>query len=114
MSETTDIVDAQIDAYRTKDLEQFLSCYADDASVVAFDGSAMFADKAAMREQYGKLFADSPDLKLVIANRAAVGEFVVDEEHITGLHFEGMPTDLTGVVVYQVIGGKIARVMLLL
>lgn len=114
MSETTDIVDAQIEAYRAKDLERFLSYYSDDASVIALDGSPMFVDKAAMREQYGKLFTDSPDLELIIANRVFAGEFVVDEEHVTGLHFEGMPTALTGVVVYKVTGGMIAQAMLLL
>ncbi len=29
----TDVVDAQIEAYRAKDVERFLSCYADGASV---------------------------------------------------------------------------------
>ena len=53
------MVDAQIEAYRAKDVERFLSHYADDASVVLFDGTPMFADKQAMREQYGKLFADN-------------------------------------------------------
>jgi hypothetical protein len=50
-----------------------LSCYAEDASVVLFDGTPMFADKQAMREQYGKLFADCPDLYLTIANRMTAG-----------------------------------------
>ena len=45
MSLAADVVDAQIEAYRARDVERFLSYYADDASVVAFDGSAMFADK---------------------------------------------------------------------
>jgi hypothetical protein len=34
MSMATDVVDAQIQAYRAKDVERFLSHYADDASVV--------------------------------------------------------------------------------
>ena len=34
----TDVVDAQIEAYRAKDVERFLSHYADDISVVLFDG----------------------------------------------------------------------------
>lgn len=78
-----------------------------------FDGTAMFPDKAAMRDQYGKLFANSPDLGVSIANRIAVGKFVVDQEHITGFHFADMPTELTAVAVYQVTDGKIGRLMLL-
>ena len=80
MSRATDVVDAQIEAYRAKDVGRFLSHYADDASVVLFDGTPMFADKQAMREQYGKLFADSPDLHLTVASRMTAGDFVVDEE----------------------------------
>ena len=38
MSMATDVVDAQIEAYRAKDVERFLSCYADGASVFLFDG----------------------------------------------------------------------------
>ncbi len=34
MSMATDVVDAQIEAYRAKDVERFLSHYANDASVV--------------------------------------------------------------------------------
>ncbi len=48
MSMATDMVDAQIEAYRAKDVERFLSHYADDASVVLFDGTPMFADKQAI------------------------------------------------------------------
>ncbi len=33
----------------------------------------MFADKQVMREQYGKLFADSPDLTVTIASRMTAG-----------------------------------------
>ncbi len=114
MSDATDVVDAQIEAYRAKDVEQFLSHYADDVSVVLFDSTPMFKDKAVMREQYGKLFADSPDLRVTIANRVAAGEFVVDEEHLTGFHFEGMPTEMTALSVYRVVEGKIARLLFLL
>jgi hypothetical protein len=113
MSMATDVVDAQIEAYRAKDVERFLSHYADDASVVLFDGTPMFADKQAMREQYGKLFADSPDLHLTVASRMTAGDFVVDEEHVSGIHFGDMPTQMTALSVYRVTNGKITRLMLL-
>jgi hypothetical protein len=113
MSIETDIVDAQVEAYRARDIESFLSHYADDASVVMFDGSVMFATKEVMREQYGKLFADSPDLDVTIASRIAVGQFVVDEEHISGFNFSDMPTKLTAITIYRIVEGKISRLMLL-
>jgi len=113
MPTATDVVDAQIEACRAKDIERFLSCYAADASVLLFDGMPMFADKRVMREQYGKLFADSPDLHLTIANRMVAREFVIDEEHVSGMHFGDMPTEITALSVYRVTNGKIASLMLL-
>jgi hypothetical protein len=113
MSMATDVVDAQIEAYQAKDVERFLACYAEDASVVLFDGTPMFADKQVMREQYGELFANSPGLHLTIANRISGGEFVVDEEHVSGMHFGDMPAEMTALSVYRVTDGKIARLMLL-
>jgi hypothetical protein len=113
MSNETDVVDAQIEAYRARDVAGFLSHYANDASVVMFDGTALFGTKEAMQEAYGKLFADSPDLRVTIAGRITAGEFVVDEEHLSGFHFGDMPTDMAAVAVYRVVNGKIATLMLL-
>lgn len=113
MSMATDVAGAQIEAYRAKDVERFFSHYADDASVVLFDGSPMFADKQAMREQYGKLFAGGPDLHLTVASRMTAGDFVGDEEHVSGMHFGDMPTEMTALSLYRVTNGKITRLMLL-
>ena len=113
MSSDTDVVDAQIEAYRARDVAGFLSHYADDASVVMFDGTPLFGAKEAMRQAYSQLFADSPDLHVAIAGRVTAGEFVVDEEHLSGFHFGDMPTDMAAVAVYRVIDGKITKLMLL-
>jgi uncharacterized protein (TIGR02246 family) len=113
MSEATDVVDAQIEAYQARDVERFLSHYADDVSVVLFDGAPMFPDKEAMRQGYRKLFADSPNLHVTIANRIAGGEFVIDEEVLTGFSYGDEPSEMTAVAVYRVVDGKIARLMLL-
>ena len=113
MSIETDVVDAQIEAYRARDIEGFLSHYADDASVVMFDGTVMFGSKEVMRDAYGKLFADSPDLHVTIAGRVASGEYVVDEEHLSGFRFGDMPTDFVAVAVYRVTNGMISKLMLL-
>jgi len=43
----------------------------------------------------------------------AAGEFVVDEEHVSGVHFGDLPTEMTALSVYRVTDGKIARLMLL-
>jgi hypothetical protein len=66
-----------------------------------------------MREQYRKMFGDGPDLRVTIANRIAVGEFAVYEEHLSGFHFGDLPIEMTAVAVYRVTPGKIAKLMLL-
>jgi hypothetical protein len=60
MSMATDVVDTQIEAYQAKDVQRFLSCYADDASVVLFDGTPMFADKQVMRSSTGNCSPTAP------------------------------------------------------
>jgi hypothetical protein len=65
-----------------------------------------------MRERYGQLFEDSPDLAVDVASRIVVGDHVVDEERITGFNLPGYPTELHAAVVYQLRDGKISRVIL--
>jgi hypothetical protein len=102
MSMATDVVDAQIVAYQAKDVERFLSYYADDASVVLFDGTPMFAGKQTMREQYGKLSADSPDLDLTIASRVTAGNSW-STTSVSGVNFGDVPTEMTALSAYPVI-----------
>lgn len=49
MSEATDVVDRQVAAYRDRDLERFLACYAADAKVKDFDGNVLMDGLEAMR-----------------------------------------------------------------
>jgi hypothetical protein len=48
MSHALEVVQAQVDAYRVRDLERLLSHFADDASVIASDGSPMYAGTQAL------------------------------------------------------------------
>jgi hypothetical protein len=114
MSDASDVVDSQIEAFRSRDIDQFLSHYGDDVSVVLFDGSPMIADKQAMRAAYGALFANSPDLQVTIANRIVIGDFVVDEEHLQGFHLGDAPTEFVAAAVYRVVDKRIARLQLLM
>jgi putative hydrolases of HD superfamily len=113
MSTPAEVVERQVEAFRARDLEGFLAHFNDDIMVLSFDGSVRWGDKAALRETYGQLFTDSPDLAVSIDSRMAVGEFVVDQEHITGFHYGDLPTELDGIAVYRVVDGKIASMTLL-
>jgi hypothetical protein len=113
MSAPAEVVEAQVDAFRARDLEDYLSHFSDDIMVVNVDGSVRWGDKAAMREVYGRLFADSPDLAVSVVSRMVLGDFVIDEEHLTGFHSGALPTELDGIAIYRVVDDKVGSMMLL-
>ena len=68
----------------------------------------------AIREIYGPLFRDSPDLSVEIPRRIEFGDYVIDEELIDGFNLEGYPRKLRCVAVYRVKDSKISQVTLLM
>ena len=113
MSDATDLVDRQIAAYRARDLEAFLSFYAPDVKIRDFDGNVMMDGQDGMQAMYGALFRDSPDLRLDTPSRMVAGDYVIDEEDLTGFVAAGFPTTMHAVVIYQVRDGLIRHVQLL-
>jgi uncharacterized protein (TIGR02246 family) len=114
MSEPTDVVDRQVAAYRDRDLERFLACYAPDVKVKDFDGNVLMDGLEAMRGQYGALFRDSPQLTADVPRRIVAGDYVVDEECGSGIVMAGFPPTEHIAVVYQVRNGLIHGVILLM
>jgi hypothetical protein len=66
-----------------------------------------------MRGQYGPLFRDSPQLSVQIPSRMVAGDYVVDEENLSGFILTGFPPEMHAVVIYRVQGGLIRDVVLL-
>ena len=114
MSEAADLVDRQIAAYRDRDLERFLGFYAAGVQVRDFDGNVLMDGLEAMRGQYGPLFLDSHQLSVEILRRMVTGDYVVDEEDISGFVLAGFPTAMQAVVVYRVRDGLIHDVVFLM
>lgn len=112
MSQATDVVDAQLDAYFARDLESFAACYAPDALITSATGEVLAEGYEGIRQMYGGLFENSPQLRGRIVNRIAVGDFVVDHEEIEGFNLPGSPTSFEAIAAYQVVDGKISRVAL--
>jgi hypothetical protein len=80
-----EVVDRQIDAYNARDLDRFLSFYADDAVLVKLpEGEVSAEGRAALSETYSQLFAQSPALRCRILERTVSGPYVVDLELVTG------------------------------
>jgi len=105
-----DIVEEQLLAYNARDLERFIAAYA--TSIVIEDGenNALMRGHEQMRERYGPMFEQNPELHCRIVNRMKIGKYVVDEEEITG---RGSSTPIHAVVIYRVEENKIVHVRIL-
>jgi hypothetical protein len=113
MPDATEVVDRQIAAFRDRDLERFLGCYTASVKIRDFDGNMLMDGPEAMRGQYGPLFRDSPHLSVEIPRRMVAGDYVVDEEDLSGFILAGFPPEMHAVVVYRVRDGLIHDVVLL-
>ncbi|WP_435359658.1 nuclear transport factor 2 family protein [Haloarchaeobius sp. DFWS5] len=102
------VVDRQLAAYNDGDIDGFLDTFAEDAVAANLDdGAVQAAGHAELREVYGYLFENAPDLHCEVESSIALGEYVVHQEHVTGLK---EPMD--ALAVYQVTDGLIRRLWL--
>jgi hypothetical protein len=108
------IVQEQVDAYNAHDLERFIACYAPTALILDGQGARIYEGHDEMRAGYGPMMEQNPSMCAEIATRIQVGEWVIDEEIVSGITDEGYPPELHAVTVYQVTGGKIQRVQILM
>ncbi len=106
-----DVVQRQLDAYNARDLEAFLSFYAEDAVLAGHPGGDVLADGVEeMRPIYAGLFEQSPELHCHLLGRTVSGSMVIDHEFVTGIR-GGEP--VRAVATYEVADGLIQRVWFL-
>jgi hypothetical protein len=103
-----DAVDRQLAAYNARDVDAFVSCYAEDAVVEDAGGSVLMAGRDDLRREYEPFFRNHPALRARILTRIAIGDYVVDEEEITG--WQALP--VRAVAIYHVAGDVIDQVRL--
>ncbi|MGE5674164.1 MAG: nuclear transport factor 2 family protein [Mycobacterium leprae] len=104
-----DPVPAQLEAYNARDLERFIACYSPDVIIEDGAGNRLMQGHDEMRARYGPMFAQYPELHCRLASRIRIGEYVVDEERITGRR----PEEEHAVAIYRVSGEKIVHVRFL-
>jgi uncharacterized protein (TIGR02246 family) len=114
MSTTTEVIDAQLKAYRARDLEGFLAHFAHDVQVTDFDGNVLMQGIEDLRANYEPLFANSPELTVEIKSRIDTGDFVIDLEHLEGFNNPPYPQVFDAGCVYRVSGEKISAMKFLL
>ena len=100
-------ISRQLEAYNAHDLEAFCACYSDDVELRNMSESEPFLrSKGSLRDLYEKKFANQA-LKARIANRMVKGDFVIDNEKVTGVG----DAELDGIGIYELEGDLIRRVL---
>ncbi len=111
--EPRDVVQAAIDAYHDHDLDRCLSYYAPDVVVKDADGKILMGGAEAVRVRYARSMTENPNIHYDIPTRIALGDFVVDEERVTGFTKPGAPDVVRAVLVYRFAGELIREITIL-
>ncbi len=105
------VVEKQVQAYNARDIDLFLSYYAEDAVIVRHpEGEVVARGLDAMEQTYAGMFEKSPDLECRILERIVTNSMVVDRELVTGIADR---PDIRAVAAYTVKDGLITRVLFL-
>ena len=101
------VVQVQLDAYNVRDLDRFLSVYADDVAVYRPPSSTpAFAGRAAMAEFYATQRFNLPELHAELVNRIVIGNVVIDHERVRGVRVQ--PFEVAAC--YRIVDGLIRTV----
>lgn len=102
------VVQRQLDAYNSHDIDAFAATYAEDVAIYAHPGRLMAQGKSALRAAYGPLLQQLRPIARVV-HRTVMGDQVTDVETITA----GGREHCCAVAVYKVENGLITRVDLI-
>ncbi len=102
------IVQKNLDCYNNRDLDGFMSYFADSISLVNFSDQKIVANGLTeIRALYKNLFDASPNLHSTILKRMVLGNKVIDHESIVGR--KGSAEVLEIILIYEVEGDKIVK-----
>jgi imidazolonepropionase-like amidohydrolase len=104
------VVQDQVDAYNARDIDRFVGTYAPDAVVMRLpSGEVAARGTDRLRETYGRLFGENPDLHCSVLERIVDGPIVIDHELVAGIRDRPY---LHAVAIYRVEEGAIRAVWL--
>lgn len=101
------VVQGQLDAYNARDIDRFMSFWADDCEYYAFPSQLLARGLDAVRIRHVERFRE-PNLFGRLLNRMVVDNLVVDQETVTRMFPEG-PGQVDVIAMYEVEAGRIAR-----
>ena len=104
------LIQKQLDAYNSRNIDDFMKFYSDDIELYKFPDKLLSKGKETMKKEYEDMFKRIPDLNCEILNRTIQGNFVIDQEKITG---NSIREPLVATVIYEVKENKIIKVWLL-
>ena len=108
-----DPVSDQLEAYNARDINRFVSYYDPEVAIEDGEGNTLMRGHDEMRTRYRALFEVSPHLHCRLVSRIRVGNYVIDEEEVTGVKLEDAPELLHAVAIYRIERDKIAHVVIL-
>lgn len=103
-----EVIQRQLAAYNTKDIDALLATYAMDAEQYILHGERLAKGHEDMRSRFLTRFAE-PNLHARLLSRTVMGDIVVDLELITRNFPEGLGT-VEMLCVYEVKDGLIHKV----
>lgn len=101
------VVQQQLDAYNTRDVEKLVTIYAADAALYEHPDKLLAQGTAALRERFAARFQE-PNLHAALLHRIVAGDVVIDHERVTRTFPEG-PGTIELVMIYEVKGDRITR-----
>ncbi|WP_184550538.1 nuclear transport factor 2 family protein [Mucilaginibacter sp. FT3.2] len=101
------VVQKQLDAYNARDIDLFMTYWADDAQYYLFPDTLLATGAAAIRERHIVRF-EEPDLFGKLTSRTVLGNRVVDVE-VVSRTFPNGPGHIDAVCIYELANDKITK-----
>lgn len=100
------LVQQQLIAYNTRNIDAFLEPYSDDVELYMFPNQLLGKGKDFMRKDYAEMFKNTPNLHCDIKNRTILGNTIIDHEVVSDFG----PNHLEAIAIYEIKNDKIAKV----
>ncbi|WP_299116660.1 nuclear transport factor 2 family protein [uncultured Winogradskyella sp.] len=99
------IVNKQLEAYNSRDIDEFAKTYSKDIKLYLFPDNLTSDSNDALKKRYETMFQSVPDLNAEIMNRIVLGNKVIDKEKVTinGKTFYA-------IAIYEIKDGLISKV----
>ncbi len=105
-----ELIQQQLDAYNTRDLDRFMSFWADDAELRTFDGELLAAGAKQIRGRHSLRFQEA-NLRGHLIKRIVAGDVVIDHK-IDQRTFPDGTGQVEVLAAYETAAGKIKKVWL--